>query len=224
MTTLKTLVGVLVLCVFVGLGGSVVRGDLMNLTTVFSGTGPVGNQPWVEITFLQQTASSVKVTVDVPAQPVADPLQSEFLSQVYLNLDPSLNPSLISITQDSGIAFTSWAVSEDAYKADGDGSYDIDIEYPTANSGRLTTGTSSSFTITYDSSPLSVSSFDYKSTSGGGAGTCYAAAHVQGIPPGDASGWVGSPSGPSPVPEPSTFVLLLGGVSLIGFARLRRAI
>jgi hypothetical protein len=221
----RTLVGVLILCAFVGLSAGVVRGDLMDLTTAFNGPSPVGNQPWVEITLTQLTTSSVKITVDVPAQAL-DPSKNEFLSEVYLNLDPSLDLSLLSITQDSGITFTSWAASANAYKADGDGKFDLNLQYPTSDSGRLTTGTKSTFTIAYSGSTPSfdVQSFNYSSVHGGGAGTYYAAAHVQGIPPSSLSGWVGSPTGPSSIPEPSTLALLLGAVSLIGFARLRRAI
>jgi hypothetical protein len=210
---------ILALCVFAGISPGVVQGEILRLNQTFSGDDPVGTSPWVKITFTQQTQYAVTVTVDFPAQ-AADASKSEFLSDVYLNLDPNLPPSLLSIAQNGGVAFSSATTHTNAFKADGDGYYDIDIAYPTTNAGRLTTGASSSFTIT-DGVPLSIDAFNYPSV-GGAKGAFYTAVHVQGIPGAD-SGWIGASSGLSPSPEPSTFFLLLGGaISLLGFARWRR--
>jgi hypothetical protein len=212
-------------CWLAAMAASLAHADTMSLDTVFSGTSPVGNSPWVEINGTQQGTNSVQFTVDVPTQ-TGDPKMSEFVSQIYLNVDPSLTLAKLKITKGSGIEFVSAAVGENAYKADGAGKYDIDIKYPTSGDDRLTTGTSSTFTITYDSSPLSLSAFDFTSTSSS-EGAYYAAAHVQGIPRCSESGWVGAAEGwvkESGVPEPSGFVLLLAGAfSLIGVGRWRRA-
>jgi hypothetical protein len=212
-----------VICLLTAMAAGVARGDIISLTKEFSGgTNPVGDKPWIEIVATQQTPKIVNFTIDVPKQPL-DPNQSEFVTEIMLNLNPNLNPSLLSITYVGGIAFTSWATGTNAFKPDGDGYYDVQINYPTSNSGRLTTDTSSSFTITYDDSPLSPQDFNYESV-GGAKGPYFAAAHVQGIPPGADSGWVGAENGLHVVPEPSTLVLILAAAfSLIGLTRLRRA-
>jgi hypothetical protein len=214
---------VVAICLLTAMAAGVAHGEIMDLTKEFSGgTDPVGNQPWVTISTTQQTPNIVKFKVDVPAQSL-DPNKSEFVTGVYLNLNPSLNPSLLAITYDSGIAFTSWAKGTNAFKADGDGYYDVQINYASSNSGRLTSDASSSFTITYDDSPLSAQDFNYASV-GGAKGAYFAAAHVQGIPPNSYSGWVGAKDGLHVVPEPSTFVSILAAAfCLIGLARLRRA-
>jgi hypothetical protein len=213
----------LTICLLTAMAAGVARGDIMSLTKEFSGgDNPVGNQPWITITATQQTPKIVDFTIDVPMQ-LLDPNKSEFVTEVMLNLNPNLNPSLLSISYVSGIAFTSWTTGTNAFKPDGDGNYDVLINYPSSNSGRLTTDTSSSFTITYDDSPLSAQDFNFQSV-GGAKGPYFAAAHVQGIPPGSYSGWVGAQDGLHVVPEPSTLVLILAAAfSLIGLARLRRA-
>jgi hypothetical protein len=203
----------LILCFLVLTTAGFARGEMVTLNHTFSGTDPVGNQPWVEIVVSQLTSKSVKFTVNVPSQ-TQDLSQSEFVDKVYLNVDPSLNIGNLSFAYDSGIQNSSHTISTDGPKADGDGYYDILVDYPNANNtgARLTTGTSSSFVIS-STSAISVNSFNYSSVNGGGNGTYYAAAHVDAIPPGSASGWVGA-SSPYVVPEPSTLILL--GIASLG--------
>ena len=201
-----------------------VRADVMTLDYTYTGTNPVGSSPWVEIIATQMNEKTVQITVNVPSQDL-DSSQSEFIDKVYLNVAPTIDPSLLTIAYVSGVQYVASGHGENAYHAIGDGYYDILIDYEQANNSphRLTTGTSSTFTIA-SKSLLSVDSFNALSESGGGGKAFYAVAHVQGIPlkNSSASGCVGA-RGVYSTPEPSTLVLLgMGAFGLMLFARRKQ--
>ena len=162
----------------------------------FSGaTPPAGESPWLEARFDDGgTPGSVELKLEAGGL-TAD----EFVSNWYFNLDPALNPlSLGPFTQVGDLSedpqWTVQGFGVDAFKADGDGLYDILIGFGNNSFGA---GDEAMFLIT-GIPTLTANDFNFFSTPDGGAGTFLSAAHVQGIgPDGEYSGWA-APSQPTP--------------------------
>ena len=195
------------------LTGSTAWGTLItwDANTVFSGTAPAGTPGWLTAQF-DDHGSSGSVTLTMTA---ANLEGTENVASWLFNVDPAINPATLTFsapTLVSGSFDTSdFTVSKgtDGFKADGDGYYDIEIDFPShdGNVDRFTGGDSVSFTIT--GSSITANSFNFTSSSGGGNGTYTMAAHVQNTPNGGGSScWV------APVPEPSTLLLL--GIACVG--------
>jgi hypothetical protein len=189
-----------------------------NFDSVFSGTAPSGAAPWLQAEIKDVSANTVDLTISTAG------LQgTEFISDFYLNINPSLTVTSLAFSQTSKTgSFANPAIStgEDAFKADGDGYYDVDLSFATANGSTFTVGDSVTYQIT-GITGLNANSFDYMSTSGGGAGTWLAAAHIQSIGASGASGWI-APSQLTPVPEPAPILLSSLAIGLwVGARRLR---
>jgi hypothetical protein len=201
---------------------------LYQFDNVFSYSGaassPAGPAPWVNAT-LQDNANGVLLTINNLGL-----TGGEFLSQLYLNINPLDNVNNLTFTfvsGSSGVTAPTIQTGEDGFKADGDGKYDILFNFATANSGRLGAGE----TLTYligGISGLSPSDFKYLSTSAGGQhGPFYGAAHIQGIAgqSGSDSVWIDPSLGPQiiPVPEPAptAFLAVLLGLWGVWFLRVR---
>ena len=183
----------------------------------FSGTDPGGTPPWLTATFDDQGGSgSVNLTMTA-----ANLTGSEFISKWYFNLNPALNPALLTLSHVSGDTASSISKGVDAFKADGDGYYDLLFSFPTSdNQNRFGAGESSVYTISGISS-LTADDFDFTSVPGGGAGVYQAASHVQSIDAAcdENSGWI-APGGSTNVPEPLSIILLgLGLVAVAGMGR-----
>lgn len=188
-------------------------GVLYQFDNVFSYSGsassPAGPGPWVDAT-LQDNANGVLLTVDNLGL-----TGGEFLSQLYLNINPLDNVNNLTFTfvsGTSGVTAPTIQTGEDGFKADGDGKYDILFNFDTVNSGRFGAGDSITYLIA-GISGLSASDFKYLSTSAGGQhGPFYGAGHIQGIAgqTGSDSVWIDPSLGPQivSVPEPASIALL----------------
>jgi hypothetical protein len=177
-----------------------------------NGTPPSGAAPWLRASF-DDAGGSGSITLTLSSLSLAG---TEFVSNWYLNLDPSLDPGdLVFSTPTKTGTFGDPTISlgADGFKAGPDGDFDILVAFDIAPPGdRFGAGDSVQYTIT-GIPTLTADSFDFLSApSGGGPGPFPTAAHVQGIgPEGQASGWVTTP-------EPGALSLLLLGAG----AALRR--
>jgi hypothetical protein len=211
----RFLKGAMVALVAVALTGATARPAKaleFNLDTVFSGNTPDGTGPWLNVTFEDSGANQVLMTVTSLLTGT-----SQFISQLYFNLDPAIDPT--SITEsgkavDSG-SFTLPTLSKgtNAFQADGDGKYDLLYDFSTAAGGRF--NNSDVMTVTLSATGLTASSFNFLSNPAGGSGPFYIAAHLQGIS-GGGSSWITTP-------EPGTVAMLLGFAIPLGLYVRRRA-
>lgn len=190
----------------------------LDLDTAFNGTSPLSsNTPWLTADFTT-VGNNVLFTLTATANLTG----SENVSQFYFNFDDSLKVNWLhfSVASTTGsFSLPDVNLRKNSFKADGDGKYDIRLDFTTG--GRLSrtfnAGDSISYLICYSGGAISEQDFDFLSFPDHGVGPFYAAAHVQNTGGGVCSGWIadGQP-GVTPVPEPSTFatILLGGGVGL----------
>lgn len=222
-------VGIVVGCAFLsmawlGAANTMASGIAYQFNTVFSGANAFsGPAPWVNATF-QDTNNGVVLTIANSGL-----ASSEFISGVYLNFDPADNVNNLSFTLQNTIgSFSAPSVSmgEDAFKADGDGYYDILLNFSTADGHKFTGGDSVTYLIT-GVAGLTSSDFAYLSTPGGDAPNgFYAAAHAQGLTGGQ-SAWIEPANGPVPivpVPEPSPVAFVGAGIILLIALRSRSSL
>ena len=197
-------------------------------------TAPVNTPPWMTATFEDFGTNTVRLTMS------ADNLTgTEFISKWFFNFDGDAAVLEFAYIDGSSTGPESSQVytgETNNTKADGDGYYDIGFYFPTANGSRFEADETIVYDITYTSA-ISVSSFNFFSTPGGGNGTYLTAAHVQSIAPdsgglcgngipvndppnnGTCSGWVGTTT---VVPEPVSSTLFLVGAATLGYRRFRK--
>lgn len=201
----------------------------VSLDVTYSGTGPANAAP------IRATFTDVVGGVQLKLEDIGL-TSTEFVSQWYLNLNPTLNVSQLTIAYQSGVT-TNGAPLKDTnnLKADGDGYYDIRIDFETSTSSanRFDSGSTSIFLLTYTGTgTFNADSFAHKSVNQQGqfySGSFYSAAHVQGIT-GGLSGWqvankTNVVAGTNAVPAPPSAIATISGLAifgLVGFARLRR--
>jgi len=186
------------------LAGTVVYDSSLEFS---GGTTPVGAAPWLRATF-DDGGGSGKVNLKFDATNLTG---SEFVSGLYFNLNPALDPLALtfgSITKVGSFQDPTITTGVDAFKADGDGKYDLLFSFATSGQGggSLRFGAGESMSLDISAPGLTAASFNFLSAPDGGHGPYYTAAHVQSIGTGDGSGWV-------TVPEPSTYLL----ATLAGF-------
>ncbi len=198
----------------------------MNLEYIFSGlpTQPQGTLPWLSVKLEDGgglAANTVRLTFDA-----TNLYGTEFASHWYMNLKPALNAgdlSLSLVANPTGLTLSNIEKGVNAFKADGDGYYDLHFDFPPPPgnfASKFTTGEKFVVDVSLTNG-LSVSDFFYQSVNSTSNGTYYSAAHIQGIDGSDnTSVWVGATA---VIPEPSTYALLLSGAVLAGVAVRRRA-
>jgi hypothetical protein len=190
--------------------------DIVDLSFNFSGPPPAGTEPWLIFTAQDVAPSTVKFTLST-----ADLQSGEFVSDWFMNISPTLDPTKLSFTPVSipaGVTSPTIGTGENKFKADGDGFYDVDFTFST---GKSSTEFNAGEQVVFDVSGitgLTANDFLFQSAPGGGTGVYYSAAHIQGVPPnGSNSSWVGA----AVIPEPSSFAAMTGALAL-GLAAWRR--
>jgi len=185
----------------------------------FSGaTEPEGTAPWITATLNDSFggADTVRLFMDTN-----NLVGNEFVGEWLLNFNDSLDVTKLSFTVVGTPGSTpNINTGKNAFKADGDGYFDIQFDFPPPPGAlvkKFTAGETVVYDITYTSA-IDVLAFNYGSAPGGGAGTFLSAAHVQGIGPSDDdSGWIGTP-----VPEPATMLLFGSGLVVIAVSGKKR--
>lgn len=192
-----------------------------NFNTAFSGAGPAStNRPWIDAVLQDVAPGTVQLTLAN-----VNLSGSEDVDQFYLNLNPNYSPNSLSFSAWGGSGgFDTPAVSLglNAFKADGDGKYDILFNFSTGGSDANRFTANESLVCLISGIPgLTASDFAYLSQPAGGAGPFYAAAHIQRIGTGSLSGWVSATDvgSPAPVPEPQPATLL--GLAAAGWLMFR---
>jgi hypothetical protein len=191
----------------------------LGLDVEFSGgTAPSGTAPWIAATFDDSFGGPNTVRLTMEADNLVG---TENVKGWYFNLDPSLNPTLLTfaVVGTPGSTPNSIGKGVDAFKADGDGFFDILFDFPPppgSAAARFTAGETVVYDITY-TGPLDASDFSFPSVNGGGNGVFLSAAHVQQTGGGSGSGFIGI------VPEPGTAALLALGLAGVVGARRRSA-
>lgn len=205
-------------------------GVLYEFNNVYSGSSVSQAAPWLEAAFQDDGPNQVLLTIS--ATDLAGGSNPEFLGELDFNFNPNTPSNVNDLSfafqsGSSGITAVAPGTGEDAFKADGDGYYDINFNFK--NDSSFQQGDSLTYLITTaPGTSLSAADFAYVSTSPGGtSGPFYAAAHIQGGT-GGFSAWIEPGGGPMPVPVPEpgapAWMIVLAAVSVLGgFCRRQTA-
>jgi hypothetical protein len=186
------------------------------LNTEYSGgQAPAGPPPWLTATFTQNGANHVTMSLSTSGLS-----GSENASEWDFNVTPSFVGSLAFVQSAKGGSFTDPTITqgEDAFMADGDGKYDIQLAFAVGGNASTVFGVGDSVSYDISATGLTANDFNQLSTPAGGHGPFFTAAHVQnttGTGSGG-SGWI------APIPEPSATLLVpLGGILATFLLRFR---
>jgi hypothetical protein len=176
------------------------------------------------------TGGTIKVTISDIAGGVDVVIQNNlvdsgaYLEQIFFNTTaaPLAGPpqgSCLLCASINNVA-PAFSFGSDAFQADGDGLYDIWINFGNAAGNRLTPGESVKFQILSSTVGFNETSFVTLSAPAGGHGPFQTAAHIGSLP-NDGSDWIAGSTGfvdPRQIPEPAMLLLMTSG--LLGLRRL----
>ena len=188
-------------------GGTLTLGMMREYS---GGDPPEGATPWITATF---DDGGIAGTVDLTLA-TTNLTGTEFVGEWLFNLDPTLDPMLLSFSTISSVgSFTPPSINTgvDEYKAGGDGLFDLQFEFATSNAGNGRFDSGDSLVVEISGIPtLTAASFDFLSTPKGSSnGPFVTVAHIQAIgTDGEGSGWVTAP-------EPSSALLSAMGFCLV---------
>ncbi len=170
---------------------------------LFSGDAPVGSSPWLRAVLTDSGANTVRMTLTALGL-----TGNEFATQLYLNLNPALDPQSLVFAESgpNASALISIQTGTDAFKVAGDGKYDIRLNF----SG-FGTGNSMSFTIS-GIAGLTANDFLFTDTPSAGHSAFYS---VVGVQTTTASVLLDTPEVSPSVPDGSSTAVLLGLAALI---------
>jgi hypothetical protein len=190
--------------------------ESMPLNFTFTGTAAANPVP-LTLTLQDGLApNTVRLTLDA-----TNLSGNEFVSGWYINLNPAFDPSQLTFSFVSNplppgvFTLSGIQTGTNAFKADGDGFYDILFSLPPPPGG-FANEFHSGETMVVDvtrAAGLSVADFNFQSVMGGGTGTYFTAAHIQGVgADGGLSNFTGASATPTQtsIPEPSVVSLCLG--------------
>mgnify|MGYP001813755129 FL=1 len=194
-----------------------------NYTESFGAVPPDGPAPYATATFNDMGGvGSVTLTMNVAAS-----VGAADVTAMYFNLDPSMDPTLLTFMRDGGTgpsaANTNILTGIDAFgPLGGDGFYDIEFDFPPPpgqQAARFNAGEDLVYTIT--GTGITADSFNFFGTPGpgeGNAGPFLSVARFQSTGfDQNGSDWVGA------VPVPAAVWLFGSGLlGLVGIARRRR--
>ncbi len=184
-----------------------------------SATPPAGSGPWLSATFTDDPSNSNNVLLDLSATNLTG---VEFVSKWLFNLDPALDAAGLVFSDEADKTPGLIELGDDAFKADGDGWFDIKMSWDGLNGANpFGAGANYSATIALSDGAggfldLDAQDFSFLSTGEGNSRDgLFTAAHVQGIgTSGEESGWV-------TVPAPGASLLGMLGLSLVGGVKRR---
>lgn len=177
-------------------------------------SGPTANTGGTITVHIENIAGGVRISV---TNNLIDP--GAFPSSLYLNT--SVAPlagaagTCVDCTATGGQTMT-FNFGLDSFQADGDGRYDILIDFSQANANRLLAGEVVVFDVTSTTVGFTSDSFLVFSAPGGGNGPFRVAAHIQSLPGGQ-SDFITE----TEIPEPTSMLLLGTGLATLA-AGLRR--
>lgn len=197
-----------------------------NMTQEFSGAqAPGGSSPWVKLTLTDvgQPAGTVQLTIANIGL-----LSTENMSELDFNYDDNKDLSTLSFSLGTRIGVfddPTISASQNAFKADGDGFFDIQAAFATGGNANkvFAGGESLNVLITDSDGVLLPTDFAFLSLDAGGHGPFAAAAHIQNTTGAGSggSGWIAGAPGAVPTPfdtVPDTgSTLALMGLGMLGF-------